>query len=243
MLSFFDQDETQVFICSLSSSWFQVNCVVTEHLFLCVVMFEPMLQTISGWFSHVAESVTSLQEPKEPLQRQEFSKDDMEGLLCFLKLPLSYGHEELKHHWPHTPHEANLVIESLHNLPRALLFGAKKDDAIIASFLEKRGLSVLIEPLLAVSTPEIIRAQAWQSLSLILLNVKDCFVRHMGTHETHGHTFTHMNEMQMKCLLTYIACQSCLLLLPSSCQRRSWLGLAARPTSPIHMPTVTACSR
>ena len=91
-------------------------------------------------------------------------------------------HELLKHHWPHTPHEANLVIESLHDLPRALLFGAKKDDAIVTSFLEKRGLSMLVESLLAVSTPEIIRAQAWQSLSVILLNVKDSFVRHMGAH-------------------------------------------------------------
>ncbi|CAL1157880.1 unnamed protein product [Cladocopium goreaui] len=97
----------------------------------------------------------------------------MEGLLSFLKLPLSYGHEAFKQHWPHTPHEANLVVERLHDLARALLFGARKDDAIVASFLEKRGLSILLEALLAVATPEMIRTQAWQSLSVILLNVKE----------------------------------------------------------------------
>jgi len=90
--------------------------------------------------------------------------------------------KHFEQHWPHTPHEANLVIERLHDLARALLFGARKDDAIVASFLEKRGLSILVEALLAVSTPEMIRTQAWQSLSVILLNVKDSFVRHTGTH-------------------------------------------------------------
>ena len=170
-------------ICSLSSSWFQANRVATEHLSLSVVMLEPMFETISGWFSYVAESVpSSLQEPKEPLQKDTFTREDMEGLLSFLKLPLSYGHEAFKQHWPHTPHEANLVVERLHDLARALLFGARKDDAIVASFLEKKGLSILVEALLAVSTPEMIRTQAWQSLSVILLNVKDSFVRHTGTH-------------------------------------------------------------
>eukprot|EP00435_Cladocopium_sp_Y103_P025888 s3303_g6.t1 len=49
---------------------------------------QPVLDTISGWFSYVAESVPSLQEPKEPLEAQEkFSKEDMEGLLSLLKLP------------------------------------------------------------------------------------------------------------------------------------------------------------
>ncbi|CAL1157893.1 unnamed protein product [Cladocopium goreaui] len=81
--------------------------------------------------------------------------------------------KHFEQHWPHTPHEANLVIERLHDLARALLFGARKDDAIVASFLEKRGLSILVEALLAVSTPEMIRTQAWQSLSVILLNVKE----------------------------------------------------------------------
>ena len=174
-------------ICSLSSSWFQANRIATEHLSLSVVMFEPMFETISGWFSYVAESVPSLQEPKEPLQKDIFTKEEMEGLLSFLKLPLSYGHEAFKQHWPHTPHEANLVVERLHDLARALLFGARKDDAIVASFLEKRGLSILVEALLAVSTPEMIRTQAWQSLSVNLLNVKDSFVRHTGTH---SHTWT-----------------------------------------------------
>ncbi|CAL1170766.1 unnamed protein product, partial [Cladocopium goreaui] len=136
-------------------------------------MFEPMLETISGWLTHVAESVLSLQEPNEPLQSQEtLTKEGMEGLLSSLKFPLSYGHQEFKEHWPHTPHEAKLVIQSLHDLARAL-FGAREDDAVVASFLEKRGLSLLVEALLAKSTPEIIRAQAWQSLCLILLNVEE----------------------------------------------------------------------
>ncbi|CAL1147302.1 unnamed protein product [Cladocopium goreaui] len=132
-----------------------------------------MLETISGWLTYVAESVPSLQEPNEPLQSQEtLTKEGMEGLLSSLKFPLSYGHQEFKEHWPHTPHEANLVIQSLHDLARAL-FGAREDDAVVASFLEKRGLSILVEALLASSTPEIIRAQAWQSLCLILLNVEE----------------------------------------------------------------------
>ena len=181
-LSFSGQAETQVLVCSLGSSRFQINCVATEHLSLYVVMFEPMLETISGWLTYVAESVPSLQEPNEPLQSQEtLTKEGMEGLLSSLKFPLSYGHQEFKEHWPHTPHEANLVIQSLHDLARAL-FGAREDDAVVASFLEKRGLSLLVEALLAKSTPEIIRAQAWQSLCLILLNVEDSFVRHRGTH-------------------------------------------------------------
>ena len=100
-------------------------------------MFEPMLETISGWLTHVAESVLSLQEPNEPLQSQEtLTKEGMEGLLSSLKFQLSYGHQEFKEHWPHTPHEAKLVIQSLHDLARAL-FGAREDDAVVASFLEK----------------------------------------------------------------------------------------------------------
>eukprot|EP00435_Cladocopium_sp_Y103_P072026 s185_g39.t1 len=167
--------ETQVFICSLSSSWFQTNCVATEHLSLYVAMFEPMFETISGWFSYVAESVPLLQGPKEPLETQDkFSKDDMEGLLSFLKLPMSYGHEEFKQHWPHTPHEANLVVQSLHDLARALLFGAREEVAIVTSFLQRKGLIMLVEALLAVSTPEIIRAQAWQSLCENRMNFVSC---------------------------------------------------------------------
>ena len=160
-------------------------------------MFEPMLETISGWLTQVAESVLSLQEPNEPVQSQETTKMGMEGLLSSLKFPLSYGHQEFKEHWAHTPHEANLVIQSLHDLARAL-FGAREDDAVVASFLEKRGLSLLVEALLAKSTPEIIRAQAWQSLCLILLNVEDSFVRHRGTH---SHTHTHMQKNEIICLL------------------------------------------
>ena len=145
-------------------------------------MFEPLFETISGWVTYVADSMPSLQEPNELLKSQEkLTKEDMEGLLSFLKFPLSCGHQEFKEHWPHTPNEANLVIQNLHDLARAL-FGAKKEDAIVASFLEKRGLSILVEALLAVSTPEIIRTQAWQSRCLILLNVEDSFVRHRGAH-------------------------------------------------------------
>ena len=152
-------------------------------------MFEPLLETISGWVTYVADSMPSLQEPNEPLKSQEkLTKEDMEGLLSFLKVPLSYGHQEFKEHLPHTPNEANLVIQKLHDLARAL-FGAKKEDAIVASFLEKRGLSILVEALLAVSTLEIIRAQAWQSLCLILLNVEDSLVRHRGAH-IHNHSQT-----------------------------------------------------
>ena len=175
-----------MFICSLCSSWCQVKlrgnrtpvslrghvwAYVRDNQRLIVSNIGSNMTTERDRCS-VAESVPSLQEPKEPLQPDKFMKDDMEGLLSLLKLPLSYGHEEFKQHWPHTPHEANLVIESLHDLARALLFGARKDDAIVASFLEKRGLSILVEALLTVSIPEIIHAQAWQSLSAILLNVK-----------------------------------------------------------------------
>ena len=103
-LSFSGQAETQVLVCSLGSSRFQINCVATEHLSLYVVLFEPMLETISGWLTYVAESVPSLQEPNEPLQSQEtLTKEGMEGLLSSLKFPLSYGHQEFKEHWPHTP--------------------------------------------------------------------------------------------------------------------------------------------
>ena len=206
-LSFSGQAETQVLVCSLGSSRFQINCVATEHLSLYAAMFEPMLETISGWLTYVAESVPSLQEPNEPLQSQEtLTKEGMEGLLSSLKFPLSYGHQEFKEHWPHTPHEAKLVIQSLHDLARAL-FGAREDDAVVASFLEKRGLSLLVEALLAKSTPEIIRAQAWQSLCLILLNVEDSFVRHRGTH---SHTCR-----KMRSYAYCIDMQSRLLLLPS----------------------------
>ena len=197
---------TQVFICSLSSSWFQVKLrgnrtpvslrghvwthvrdnkrLVLIRCWVCVTdsaTYENQPLIVSNMGSNMttwgdrcsaAESMPSLQEPKEPLQPDKFTKDDMEGLLSFLKLPLSYGHEEFKQHWPHTPHEANLVIESLRDLAHALLFGPRKDDAIVASFLEKRGLSILVEALRTVSIPEIIHAQAWQSLSAILLNVK-----------------------------------------------------------------------
>ena len=179
-LSLFGQ-ETQVLICSLSSSRSQINCVGTEHLSLYVVMFESIFETIDSWLTSVSQSLTSLQEPDEPLQSKETLKKDMDGLLSFLKLPLSYGHQELKNHWPHTPDEANLVIQCLHDLARAL-FGARKDDAVVASFLEKRGLSMLAEAIVEESTPEMIRAQTWQSLCLILLNVEDSFVRHRGTH-------------------------------------------------------------
>ena len=120
-------------------------------------MFEP----------YVAESVPSLQEPKEPLQSQEtLTKEDMEGQqslhALFRKCVFLQGTLA-----PHAPWSQ--PGDPKPSRPRAL-FGA--------------------EALLAATTPEIIRAQAWQSLRLILLNVEDSFVRqwHTFTSSHHSHT-------------------------------------------------------
>lgn len=136
-------------------------------------MFEPMLETLNGWVSYLAESVVSVQETEEPLERQNFTQEDMERFLFFLRPSLSYGHDNLKEQWAHTPHQADQVIQCLHNMGIAVLFGATKDERILSCFLEKKGFSILAEALLAAATPESIRAQCWQSLSLILHSAKE----------------------------------------------------------------------
>ena len=173
-------------------------------------MFEPMLETISGWLTYVAESVPSLQEPNEPLQLQEtLTKEGMNGLLSSLKFPLSYGHQEFKEHWPHTPHEANLVIQSLHDLARAL-FGAREDDAVVASFLEKRGLRWIEYSSRSTACSLHSRDHTRTGVAVAVPNPAECGGQLC---ETQGHTFTHMQQMR-----SYAYCidmQSRLLLLPS----------------------------
>ena len=93
----------------------------------------------------------------------------------------------------------NLVIQSLHDLARAL-FGAREDDAVVASFLEKRGLSILVES----------RDHTRTGVAVAVPNPAECGGQLC---ETQGHTFTHMQKMG-----SYAYCidmRSRLLLLPS----------------------------
>ena len=137
------------------------------------MMFEPVLETLNGWVSYIAESVGSFKETEQPLEKHCFTQEDMEGFLSFLRPSLSYGHDNEKGQWAHTPHQADQVIQCLHSMGIAVLFGAKKDERILSCFLEKKGFSILVEALLGAATPEIIRAQCWQSLSLILHSAKE----------------------------------------------------------------------
>ena len=162
------------------------------------MMFEPVLETLNGWVSYIVESVGFLKETEQPLEKHCFTQEDMEGFLSFLRPSLSYGHDNEKEQWAHTPHQADQVIQCLHSMGIAVLFGAKKDERILSCFLEKKGFSILVEALLGAATPEIIRAQCWQSLSLILHSAKET-LWHRRAHSPMLTNCTYAQAIAKKC--------------------------------------------
>ncbi|CAK9095835.1 Hypothetical protein (Fragment), partial [Durusdinium trenchii] len=115
--------------------------------------------------------------PKEPLPAEEFTVEGTTNMLIYLTYALS-DDPNFRNFWPHTVSEADAVIEQLRMIAKAVQFGSRKNKDIVQCFVDHRGLHMLVKCLLSFRTPSGIRAQGWQSLCLVLQNVKDRDVRH-----------------------------------------------------------------
>ncbi|CAK8998016.1 unnamed protein product [Durusdinium trenchii] len=132
-----------------------------------------MFESFSTFVTYVGDWVGSLQEPKEALQAELlFTVQSMNDMMAFLKPALS-DDLQFRPFWPHTVSEADAVVEQLRMMAKAVLYGSRKDQAIIQAFLNHRGLHMLVSCLLSVRLSPSIKAQGWQSLCLVLQNVKD----------------------------------------------------------------------
>ena len=163
----------QFLICAASAQagvWRGDRTPVTA---ICLIMFE----SISTFVAYVGEVVESLQVPKEPLPAEEFTVEGTNNMLLYLTYALS-DDPNFRHFWPHTVSEADAVIEQLRMIAKAVQFGSRKNKDIVQCFVDHRGLHMLVKCLLSFRTPSGIRAQGWQSLCLVLQNVKDRDVRH-----------------------------------------------------------------
>lgn len=147
-----------------------------------------MFESFSTFVTYVGDWVGSLQEPKEALQAELlFTVQSMNDMMAFLKPALS-DDLQFRPFWPHTVSEADAVVEQLRMMAKAVLYGSRKDQAIIQAFLNHRGLHMLVSCLLFVRLSPSIKAQGWQSLCLVLQNVKDRDVSMPTTYRCHRHT-------------------------------------------------------
>ncbi|CAK8986556.1 unnamed protein product [Durusdinium trenchii] len=122
--------------------------------------------------AEVLEVQTATQVPKEPLPAEEFTVEGTTNMLIYLTYALS-DDPNFRNFWPHTVSEADAVIEQLRMIAKAVQFGSRKNKDIVQCFVDHRGLHMLVKCLLSFRTPSGIRAQGWQSLCLVLQNVKD----------------------------------------------------------------------